>query len=367
MSSVQPKPPLRPDKHTIRFLGYVIVAHLLLLGSIQWRYGILLDKEALKYTGCAVQVLHGDLTDLLGPYGLYASYVLFLTPFLAMGLPELAVIAQVVLGVFAALALRGIVGTLGGNRTQANLAFAVFLLLYPIQTWTLSLYSESFFVSISVLFLRAAMRRPWKTLPALALALVLLFARPMGVLFVVPVLTWYFAERLGMRPMPWVRLTSAAVLVAVLFLPVLDLDLLQVVVEGHAIGGIPQWPDAGASFHGTTLMAAEMQVITDHGAWNLVHLFGQRVAWLLFAGRPYYSVFHNALLAPVALIHPFAVAGMYHKWKQPVTRVLLLILALNIAVVGLTFAEWNGRFLVPMLPLLIALASVAMPLRREWT
>jgi len=79
--------------------------HAVLLLSLSLHHGILADKEALKYIGCAEQVLHGDFHDLFGNYVKYASYVVFLLPFLAIGAPELAIVAQIILGIAAAFAL----------------------------------------------------------------------------------------------------------------------------------------------------------------------------------------------------------------------------------------------------------------------
>jgi len=53
---------------------WVIVGlHLLFLLGIFLHQGIHSDKEALKYLGCAQDVLHGDFTDLLGNYLKYGA------------------------------------------------------------------------------------------------------------------------------------------------------------------------------------------------------------------------------------------------------------------------------------------------------
>ncbi|MCI1751328.1 MAG: hypothetical protein LKM36_00240 [Flavobacteriales bacterium] len=341
---------------------WIMAAHALLLLSIWWQHGVLMDKEALKYTGSAEQILQGDFSGLVH-YRLYSAFVLFLVPFLALGSPGAAVAAQVALGLAAAFALRRIVLALNGSTWQADIVFAAFLLLYPIQTWTLALYSESFFVSISVLFLAEALRPKIFWWRFIALAIVVLFARPVGVFFVAPLLAWAVSVQLGLKGGRLIWAAGFGVLLCVLFLPVLDPVLLGVVVEGHAIGGFPKYPGAGESFGRFSLASAELQLIADHGLGAWCVLVFKRIGWLLFAGRPYFSVLHNALMAPVALIYPFAMAALYRQWRNPAIQAMATMLLLNIAIVAFTFAEWNGRFLVPMLPVLIVLAALGLPAR----
>ncbi|MGV9011749.1 MAG: hypothetical protein ACOH13_04055 [Flavobacteriales bacterium] len=323
-----------------------------------------MDKEALKYTGCAEQILRGDLSGL-AHYRLYSAFVLFLVPFLALGLPVAAVIAQAGLGVMAAFAMRQIVHALDGTAWQADMAFGIFLLLYPLQTWTLALYSESFFVSVSVLFLAEAMRQKITWWRFVAMALVVFFARPVGILFIAPLIARAVSIQLGLKRGHLIQATSLALLLALLFLPILDADLLGVVVEGHAIGGFPKYPGLGQPFQGAALAGAEMQLIHVHGIGSWCSLVSERIGWLLFAARPYFSTLHNALISPVALLYPFALITVFRRRRQTRIMALAAVLLLNIVVVGLTFAEWNGRFLVPMLPVFIVLAVLSIPSRQS--
>ena len=245
---------------------------------------------------------------------------------------------------------------------QADLVFALFLLAYPIQTWTLALYSESFFVSLSILFLGEALRTDRTLFRLLMLAMLLTFARPVGILFVAPVLVWRLMENSGKVRILWIWATGTALLLAILFLPVHGLDQLRVVVEGHAIGGFPKYPEDGSLFHGSTLANAQAQLIRDHGLGSWVGIVLQRIAWFFSLWRPYFSNFHNALVLPFLVLYPFALLTLFRRWrKAPFVQVLTAILLLNAFVVGLTYSEWNGRFVVPLLPVIMLLAVLSVP------
>lgn len=345
-----------------RRLWWILAAHALLLFTIWWLQGILTDKEAMKYISCARDVLAGDLGgDLVHRYRMYATYILFLVPFTAIGIPSLAVPVQIGLGIGAAFMLRRCVLRLNGTTTQADLVFALFLLAYPLQIWTLALYSESFFVNLSILFLGAALRTDRSLLWLLPIAVLLIFARPVGILFVAPVLAWRVLKNSGRLRIIGIWAMSMAVMLAILFLPILPLDQLRVVVEGHAIGGIPKFPDAGTRFHGSTLASAQVQFIREHGLSTWAGLVLQRMAWFFSLWRPYFSNFHNAVSAPLVLLYPLALLTVVQRRKSSFVQVITASVLLNALVVCFTYAEWNGRFLMPLLPMIMLLAVFSVP------
>ena len=337
-----------------RTRGFLVALFFVLLAALWATRGIHDDKEALKYIGCAQDLLAGDAHDLFGRYKAYASYVLFLVPFIALGAPALAVIAQAALAVLAAFALARLVDRLSGSARAGTVALAMALLCYPLQEWVLALYTESFFVSIAVLFLERATRpgrRPWTVF---LLGAVLLLARPNGVLFVLPALIWEMREPFQVPQ--WLRpLACAAMLLLVSVLPGVPRDHLGVIVEGHVICGFPERPGALEKFHGTTILAAQRSLFQDPA--YATGIFLRRAASLFTLTRPYYSSGHNLLLVPFYALFVLAVAGWWRWRADTLAGLLLAVVLLNVVLIGLTYDEWNGRFLVPLWPLIIVFAA----------
>lgn len=349
----------RPPGSTSKLRWTLTAVYLLLLALIAWRQGFATDKEALKYVGCAQAVLHADLHDLVGNYAKFATYVVFLLPFVAVGLPLAAVIAQAALAIAAAHALARLVERLGGNTRTADAAFVLALCCYPWQTWVLALYTESLFTSLMVLLLERATRAgPWDRW-TWALAAAVLFTRPVGMLFVGPLLVW---RTLQGRTWPLLARAAAygSVLVLALVLPGIPRAQLAPIVECHVICGFPERPDAMATFNGTSLLAAQHHIWSHGPATYAAGLFLRRVASLFTLIRPYYSNAHNAA---VAVYYALLIAAPFGAWRarrEPLAKLMLTILALNIILIGLTHDEWSGRFLVPLWPLLIAFAALAI-------
>jgi hypothetical protein len=335
-----------------------VTVHLLFLAVLYRQQGLLLDKEALKYLGAAQDLLHGDTTDLLGRYRLFATCILFLAPFVALGLPTLAVAAQVVLVLFSARALHRLALRMAVAPGIALGVTAIYLLAQPLHTWTLSAYSEGLFVPLSVLFLERALRpTAWDSYTWL-LALLLFFARPTGALFIAPLLLLRITASLPLRT----ALRSAgvfALVLAMLFLPVLNREQLQVVVGAPVVCGFPEHPELEGTYTGTNVLGAQLHLIDAHGLRYWAGLLARRTASLLIPLRSYFSPVHNALNLPFVLLLPFALWGAL-RTSTDAARGITLILLLNILLVALTYDEWAGRFLAPLLPGVLVLAGVGL-------
>ncbi len=343
------------ERRTLRWvIGAAYVALVLALAA---RGHVLADKEALKYVGCAQDVLRGDLHDLFGNYLKYGTYVLFLLPFVAMGLTAWAVVAQALLAVAAAFAAARFVERISTERRAGDLAFALLLACIPFQQWVLALYTESFFASIAVLFLERVTRPGRLDVIGILLALILVFARPMGMLFVGPAMLWKLTAQLSV-PWPQVLRNTGYVLVLLvaISLPGIARDQLAPIVEGHVICGFPELPGTMDDFHGSSILDAQISLVQRSPAYA-IGLFSRRVGSLFTLTRSYYSTAHNAFLAVHYSLLLLALYGWWRGRHHTVMGLIAVVLVLNTLLVGLTHDEWSGRFLVPLWPLILMMAA----------
>ena len=81
--------------------------------------------------------------------------------------------------------------------------------------------------------------------------------------------------------------------------------------------------------------------------------------WLILRARPYYSDLHNYYILIFDLI--FYSSFVYGFIKRPKNifsiNIILLYILLSIALVGLTFADWSGRFSLYFLPFVMIFSS----------
>ncbi len=337
----------------------IIGLHLLLLTAIGAQQGIVADKEALKYIGCAQDVLNGDLSDLMGNYLKYGSYVLFLVPLVAIGQVWLAVGVQILLGIIAAESLARFTERATGNVGLGRMAMALFLLCPLIQSWALALYTDHFFTCMAIIFIERLDRDRRIGPLTIALGIITLFARPTGILFVVPALLWKWRERLPSALRSWfVPVACFALFLFAISVPRIAPAQLGPIASGQVIAGIGGSGTDG--FDGPTIIAAQHYLVGRVGLLEWGGITLRRAASLFTLTRPFYSVAHNNLNAIWYVLFLLAFIGVWRSWQVSRIRLVLLVLMLNILLVAVTHDEWSGRFLVPLLPWIMVLAVSAL-------
>ena len=93
--------------------------------------------------------------------------------------------------------------------------------------------------------------------------------------------------------------------------------------------------------------------------FEYLKIFLLKVFWLLLRARPYYSDLHNYYIIFFNII--FYLGFIYGFLKRPKNNfgvnVTLIYILYSICLVGLTFADWSGRFSLYFLPLIMIFSS----------
>jgi hypothetical protein len=77
--------------------------------------------------------------------------------------------------------------------------------------------------------------------------------------------------------------------------------------------------------------------------------------------RPFFSTAHNAIvLAWLIPVYALASWGFWKWWRNPLCRWCLAAIATQTLVVALTHADWDGRYLAHVLPLIYPFAGAAL-------
>jgi hypothetical protein len=201
----------------------------------------------------------------------------------------------------------------------------------------------------------------WRRYLAAAVPLLLVaLMRPQGWLIVLLAATyWAISQPPGSvsRRLGWV-LAAVALLIA-LFVPTLlgslDRAVVGSLVHGRTMWGSDRWtiempaPDSAAGPRGVTGAA---QYALGHPA-KVATLMLARVGVHFAHVRPFYSTAHDVLivlwLTPVYLI---ALRGWQTIRGVQLARWLLGIIAAQTGLVAITHADWDGRYLAYVLPLI---------------
>jgi len=334
-------------------------------------YGFSDGGDSGRYYGGAAALLEGRSLPDKGTS--YFGYVLFVTPFVALGLDRVAIgIAQILLNGIAVLCLYRLAAFMYSAHA-ALLACLLFVAFPDVHYWHLIIYSDSVFTSTLVIaasLLVAARSNSGRVL-GIVLALFACTVRPNGVAFagalLASLLTWLWWQRRR-------RLFAVAVLFLAALIPLAwrlvgimlsRQEVLQTWVDGEIIWGyaanaMPLVPERLPANLRELHPLAAIATLALEQPGHFASLVGARLFYLFAHVRPYFTGFHNALsllfLVPLYLL---ALAGIMKVQSRNRVGVILLgaTILLQAAIVGLTFADWDGRHLIPIYPFLAVFAG----------
>jgi Dolichyl-phosphate-mannose-protein mannosyltransferase len=354
-------------------IGAALVAVLFVVVNVDLaRRGVRFGGDSGRYTGGAQSLLAGESLD--DRQRLYAGYVALvaLADELGVGLDGVVAI-QIALIALGALALFDLGRQLAGPWVGL-LAAALFVTspdLTRFTGWQAFILTDAPYASALAIAVwaihRAGVRRGrWY----LAGAILVVFAaslRPQGWWLLPAALIYWVVPR--MRP-GRSRIISAAV-VAVAFLAVVAL------APGQAGNTAAASPDKalreGLVIYDSSDWRVSMPAEGPSGrqGWGDVAYYavrhpiaGLRVAATRIAveaahARPFYTARRNAIIIGYLIpLYALAAIGLATCWREPVVRLAAALIALHLALVAAFFADYDGRWLVHVLPLVGLLAAL---------
>jgi Dolichyl-phosphate-mannose-protein mannosyltransferase len=353
-----------------RWVAALLLISLFLLVNalIVMTVGVRIGGDSPRYLDGAENLLRGLPLQERQPY--YTGYLLLIAFCRSIGIGLPGVIAiQLIMAGLAAAALYDLGCKLHGE--SAGLFAALLFVANPdIARWNAYILTDSLYISLVILAVWSThkafeLRGYWYVLAAAVLVAATLI-RPNGsVLILVSAL--HLSSGINHRSLR--RLVISAILLASILgaLALLRFYTLRfgdnpVTILRYGITGISEWsvmmPSEPEPFAGewTDLIV----YVVRHPVASL-RLGATRIAIELIHVRPFFSSTHNALvLATLPVIYLLALAGLGLSRNRSLTRLILLTITGHLAVVAATYADWDGRFLLYVLPLICLLSSCAL-------
>ena len=357
-------------KYLLISTGYVLFLYLL------YRYsGIVTSNEAEKYILASEEFLKGNITYTFKHHLFYSTYVFFITPFYAIGGIAGVVIAQVIFNMLAAICIKKSIDLILPTNTVATIGALIFLFSYPIQYWTLTLFSDNFFVCLISICLYYTLKKKTsaETMFWLFLLIIQVFTRPPGIFLSITFGCYYlYAERTVSTSKFWI---VAAILLLFLFstlflIPVETRGYIKPIAAGAVIidkldYNVPEFNEIEKS----TLSAAYSHLFKQKGVVQTIGLYFRKLDSFFTLTRPYYSTLNNSILSLHYLLYFFAIGGLFVlKSKKQLLIFFLVALFLIANLTALTYNEWHYRFTLAIFPFLIVLSGISFNyiLTRVW-
>jgi len=338
-----------------------------------YRLGVRLGGDSHRYFDAARALLEHQ--PLPGKSASYLGYDLFVAAHLAAGGgPASIVCAQALASLAAAWCLYRLGEALFGSAE--GLLAAIAFSTYPaLRQWDFYVLTDSLFVSAAVVMTWSLVcgRGVSGRLAGTALVLFTTSVRPNGVIVPVAAGLWA-ARRLWLGG--WRRsVLAGAALAAVLAWPALHL-VGRMVGHEHVLDQLA----SGAIVHGfrDTALAVPPDLVIPAAGGNplarivefalvnpgyFLALAGAKLGYFLLRVRPYYSGAHNLFLL-VTLVPAYLLAAAGAILRRPRVaggRTLILgLCGLQAVVVALTFADWDSRHSLLILPFAFLFAAAGL-------
>lgn len=259
-----------------------------------------------------------------------------------------------------------------GNKRIAFYSSLLLALFIPLQVWNSYLYSDSIFISLTIIYTYLIYTYGTKgikgTVVILLFLFLLLFSRPHGLLFIPPTIIYLLFRNqtrlalLGNIGLCLLLLIGMYILLNTAFTGGEDMDAMKPFVEEHIICFVPLKPEG-----------ADLDIIKTASPVNDIfyYIFHNPLHFLKFTflklysffnmTRSYYSTGHNILLSLILIpVYLFGLTGFFRFLKPFKNFTLFLVSLLILYPLGATFQcdDWHSRFTLVVFPYFILLACI---------
>jgi len=338
-----------------------------------FHFGILTPVDSQFYIDCAVLLREGAWP--IGRDLFYTSYISILAIIDFLGTdPTSIIFLQIIISGFSVYYIYTGVLKLSKNLLTAFLATLLYVLWFKFQQWNLIVYTESLYTSISVIafFILLNSKGRYQHILALALVVFATFLRPTGIGFIIAISGYLFYEKLKfISRYGWYKITvlgiysfAGLILVNISLVPFVDSFIesyknAEIIYPGLSLGITPPTNLYTPGSDNQPLV----RLLAFSTGNPIYFLKITMVKGLLFIGhvKPYYSPFHNLFI--IGYLYPlyfFAVRGLRLVPNKSLRIFIVIYILFQTLTVSLTSENWDGRFILPILPWIFILAAFAL-------
>ena len=333
-------------------------------------HGIQTGGDSGRYTTAAAQLRAGELprenkgTSYLGFAAVLAATIA------VTGRAEPIVALNIIFVALAACAVFAMARRLFGLRGGV-IAAALLIVNLELARWSSFILTDAMylsFVTIATLAIDVARERTGAAIaPAILIVWFTASIRPNGWLMI-PIAATYWLGRLAGPGLIVVAIAIMSVSPAVRA-GAQGERLETALTEGRVIFGSDAWrvPMPPAD-HSPVDWSDGLRYAIGHPIAS-ARLALTRIGIELLHARPSYSATHNLVAVAFYLpIYAFAIIGFVRVRHHPLAQLAGMVVVAHLALVGVTFADFDGRFLLHVTPLVGILASgglAALPLARR--
>ena len=354
----------------ISIFSYFFLDSYINAGSLE--NGVKLGNDSYFYLRESKNILNGESSFL--DYKSKFGYLLFLIPFIYFDLPLISV-------VFFNLLLTSISGwclykiTIKYFCKLAGLiCVTLFFFYFPLQIRNFYILTEILFIDLSLILTFFIVFFKKQYIPFIILLIIALVSiRPNGILFIFSLIFCILYFLIEHKKKILLKLFLIALIISAI--PVYhlineyfeNLNLIRSLNKGIIWG----WSFENNKICKASCLSSELinnnyqNTLLGYLKFVIVNfqeyfkIFFLKIFWLIARVRPYYSDLHNYYILFFNLI--FYSGFIYGFLKRPKNNFsinfIIFYILLSTILVGLTFADWSGRYSLYFLPFIMIFGS----------
>lgn len=357
------------------------VVYLVVAAGTWYMFGVKVVADSDRYLEYADGLRSGVYVD---PFNIwYIGYVLFLFVVRLFATQPLAIVTvQYVVSFVAVIAIYKASIALFKNRFSAIVSGSLYMCFAEIIAWNSYVIPEGIYSSFIAVALYFIVRKKQATGQWVVAAAAIFFAiviKPTGIALVGALVAIVICKQFQHSKQIVTRWgIIAAALVVFLFVGNYMLDSYIIIgnyLKGEIIYGITTLPDHPDFKLLTIEVPADVYVPGNdesslvqilsfilHNPLFFIKLFLAKIFYLLFHIKPYWSFTHALFIG--AILFPsycFFVRAQFTNVLPSWLRVFsITYVALHVIIIGMTSEDWDGRFLMPILPIVFLLAPAGI-------
>jgi len=347
---------LNLDKNR-HFWAIVFSWYLALIALLYFKNGVVYHNEAEKYLLVADRLSFSTLDVLFAKYKFYFTFVCFLKLGLYLFKYKFVLILfHILFNLISSLFIYRIGLKLTDSDFASKIAVGLFLFCYPLQFWTLTLYSETLFIFLCLWLFYYLICHSFKSLYLTILISVLMFfARPFGVLFVMYYWIYYFQTKLKFKLSYFVFINLLATIAIFSLILVVKTDssfyLVALLYKEPMMTSL--YPLTNPFMEKDSLLNVYLYIYREIGFIELLKLEIKKFLWFFCLPRPHYSLLTNLIMGFSSFYFIFGIYGLIKNKLNQITLSLTVgfLFLSNIIMVLLTLNEWNNRYNILVFPI----------------
>ena len=329
--------------------------------------GYILGGDSSRFITAATEITKGNFSNI-NYASAYMGYDLFLALilFVQANLFSVVLLQIMMTGIAAYCLLK--IGEILWSKNIGRLALMLFLFYIPIQIFNFYIVTESIYISLTIIGIYILIRnnKPYNLLIGCLILIYSSLVRPHGIVLI-PLIFFYFFI-LMVKFDKKILIIISLILFFIISVPLFffieyiltEHEVSRLLLRGEIIWSYSkiQPPNKMEFIKSQYVIYDIIQLIINY-PFYFIELISKRFVWFILRVRPYYSDIHNAFLYISATgAYFFCIIGFLNKSKKLEIKIILLtFILLTTFTVILTWADWDSRFSLPILPFIFLFTS----------